>query len=67
MHWQEAQKQKTGWANYIFLDERACIAGFLKMGWIILDTQNNLKLQAKTPQGVERVLEELELPPLGWY
>lgn len=69
MHWQEAQEQarQRGGGNFVFSsDENACIAGLLRLGWVVLSSQHNLKLEAQTPQGVELVLEELELPSFGW-
>lgn len=68
-HWQEAQEaaRKKGGGNFVFTsDRKACIAGFSERGWIIISSLHNLKLEARTAQGVELALEELGLPPLGW-
>ena len=70
LHWQEAQERarREGCGNFVFTpDSQACIAGSSERGWIILSSQHNLKLEAQTAQGVERALEELGLPPLGWH
>lgn len=69
-HWQEAQEaaRKTGWANFVSTaDQKAWIAGSPERGWIILSSQHNLQLVAKTERGVEMALEELGLPALGWH
>lgn len=66
-HWQEAQKEqreKTG-TNAVFLpNEQATITGYEGYGWLLVTPE--LSLSAQTAQGVELVLEELDLPLLGW-
>lgn len=68
-HWQEAQEaaRKEGGSNFVVTpDGKAFIAGYPEYGWIIVSSTQNLKLEARTAQGVELALEELGLPSLGW-
>ncbi len=67
-HWQEAQEQERakGPGNFVFSpDEKACIAGNEKRGWMILTPDGTVEV--KTAQGVDMMLEELGLPHLGWH
>lgn len=68
-HWQEAQEaaRKTGWGNFVSTaDQDAWIVGSTECSWIIFSCHRKLQLVAKTVQGVDMVLEELDLPHLGW-
>jgi hypothetical protein len=54
-HWQEAQEQarRAAGCNFVFTpDRKACIAGSAERGWVILSLNHNLKLEARTAQGV---------------
>jgi hypothetical protein len=66
-HWQEAQEEAraTNGANMVFTqDGKVALVGSPGRGWRIVTCET--MLQAQTALGVDLVLEELEITPLGW-
>lgn len=66
-HWQEAQEEAraTSGTNMIFTqDGKVALVGSGDRGWRIVTSETIL--QAQTAQGVDFVLEELEIIPIGW-
>ncbi len=66
-HWREAQEiqRKRVGTNAVFTpDGKRAITGYEEYGWLIVTPEHSI--EARTALGVEMVLEELELPLLGW-
>jgi hypothetical protein len=66
-HWQEAQDESlaTSGTNMVFTqDGKVALVGSRDRGWRIVTSET--MLQAQTALGVDLVLEELEITPLGW-
>lgn len=67
-HWLEAQQQQRTEAGHnivLSLDERNIIVGKEDRGWILLTPKGSIPV--RTAQGMDLLLEELEVPHLGWH
>ncbi len=64
-HWQEAQEEahaKSG--TNVVQNGNVVLIGNPARGWRIVTPKQSL--EARTARGVELILEELEVAPLGW-
>lgn len=67
MYWKEAQERQREETetNAVFLpDNQAAITGCQTTGWLIVTSEQ--AREARTEHGVTMMLEELNLPALGW-